>query len=169
MIRSATLRPLAWCALPAVAGILALSLSGRAADLVLINESPSLPKGLYVRTLGASPARGAIVALAQPEAVRPYLSRLGMPSDVRLIKRVAGMPGDPVCARNERLLVGSRDLPVLADDRRGAALPRWSGCRALRADEYFLLGDTPTSFDSRYFGPANRADLIGVYRSLLTW
>jgi len=39
----------------------------------------------------------------------------------------------------------------------------------LRTDELFVLGDTPGSFDSRYFGPIRRAQVEGVYRETLTW
>ena len=52
---------------------------------------------------------------------------------------------------------------------RGAALPAWRECRILAPDEVFLLGDTPGSFDSRYFGPVRRSDVVGVYREVLTW
>lgn len=34
----------------------------------------------------------------------------------------------------------------------------------LAVDEVFLMGDTPDSFDSRYFGPVNTADIEGVWR-----
>ena len=105
---------------------------------VLINESASLPRGVYVRLPGAAPARDTVVAVPQPSAVRAYLERLGMPDDLLLIKR-------------------------------GAPLPTWRGCRRLNEEELFLLGDTPSSFDSRYFGPVARSRVTGVYREILTW
>ena len=61
--------------------------------LALVNESPSLPKGVYVRQPGRAPDRDAIVALPQPAAVQPYLAGLGMPPEIRLIKRVAAVGG----------------------------------------------------------------------------
>ncbi|MFW2345454.1 MAG: S26 family signal peptidase [Brevundimonas mediterranea] len=48
-------------------------------------------------------------------------------------------------------------------------MPQWSDCRRLAADEVFLVGDTAGSFDSRYFGPVRTAEVIGVYREVLTW
>ena len=51
----------------------------------LVNESPSLPKGLYARLPGGNIARGATVAIPQPEQARAYLLSLGVPSDLSLI------------------------------------------------------------------------------------
>lgn len=135
----------------------------------LINESPSLPRGLYVRRLGAEPRRGEIVALPQPAVAQPYLRGLGMPSEVLLIKRVGAVQGDEVCASGGRVTTPGRVVAVGRRDGRGVRLPVWRGCRRLARDELFLLGDTPSSFDSRYFGPVRRADVAGVYGEMLTW
>jgi type IV secretory pathway protease TraF len=35
--------------------------------------------------------------------------------------------------------------------------------------EFFLLQPHPLSFDSRYFGPVLRCDVVGVARPLWTW
>lgn len=143
--------------------------SARAPAPLLVNESPSLPRGLYVRAPGALPDRGAIVAIRQPAAARAYLARLGMPDEVRLIKRVVATGGDTVCSDGRRLLVPGRIVAIHARDRAGADLPRWAGCRRLAPDERLLLGDTPTSFDGRYFGPVTTTRIEGVYRETLTW
>lgn len=52
-----------------------------------------------------------------------------------------------------------------ADDGH-AALVGWRGCRILGADEVLLLGDTPDSFDGRYWGPINVRLIEGVWRRL---
>lgn len=137
--------------------------------LALINESPSLPTGLYLRDLGGAPSTGAIVTIDQPASVRAYLARSGMPPTVRLIKRVAAVDGDWVCSDGRRLQAPGRIVTVRDHDRAGVALPVWRGCRRLAADERLLLGDTPTSLDSRYFGPVSVARIQGVYRETLTW
>jgi len=86
-----------------------------------------------------------------------------------LIKRVAAAAGDRVCRDGDRLALAGAAYRVPARDRLGRSLPAWSECRVLRPAELFLLGDTETSFDSRYFGPVRRADVIGVYREGPTW
>jgi conjugative transfer signal peptidase TraF len=140
-----------------------------APSVALINESPSLPRGLYVRQPQADVTRGRIVAVPQPAPARPYLASLGMPGEVALIKRVAAVGGDRVCVAGGRVWTPDGDRPVRRRDRRGAALPTWEECRRLAAHEIFLLGDTAGSFDSRYFGPVDRAVVIGAYREMVTW
>jgi type IV secretory pathway protease TraF len=142
--------------------------AGERPALALINESPSLPRGLYLRA-GMSIEPGAVVAVPQPWTVRPYLERMGMPGDVLLLKRVAAIGGDRVCAADGGVQTPGRRTRALDRDRRGAVLPVWRGCRLMAADEVFLLGDTTGSFDSRYFGPVRRSDVVGVYREVLTW
>lgn len=137
--------------------------------LALVNESPSLPKGLYIRLPGAEPARGRTVAAPQPEAARAYLAEMGTPTEIVLLKRVAAAGGDRICVRGDRIWTPLGVREIARRDRRGVALPSWSGCRRLTRDELFLLGDTAESFDSRYFGPVSRSAVLGVYREVLTW
>ncbi|MBU2031166.1 MAG: S26 family signal peptidase [Alphaproteobacteria bacterium] len=141
----------------------------RCPALALVNESPSLPKGVYFRQPGEGPDRNAIVAVPQPRVARPYLSGLGMPQDILLIKRVAAVGGEVVCRSDDEVRTPDRVVRARSRDRQGVALPTWSGCRRLASDEVFLLGDTASSFDSRYFGPVHRDQIRGVYREGLTW
>lgn len=146
----------------------AVAIGGERPASALINESPSLPRGLYLRA-GIAITPGAIVAVPQPAAARPYLERMGMPRDVLLLKRVAALGGEGVCAVDGMVVAPRRRARTADRDRRGAVLPTWRQCRVLAADEVFLLGDTPGSFDSRYFGPVRRSDVVGVYREIVTW
>jgi conjugative transfer signal peptidase TraF len=152
-----------------IAGLAAMTLAAPAPKLVLVNESPSLPRGLYARVLRGEVVRGAIVAIPQPTVARPYLASLGFPGQVRLIKRVGAASGDQVCASPGALSLSGRILVVRDHDRFGAVLPVWRGCRRLGTDELFLLGDTANSFDSRYFGPVPRAQVEGVFREVAAW
>jgi hypothetical protein len=58
---------------------------------------------------------------------------------------------------------------VFDKDREGRPLPSWEGCIRLVDGEFFLLQPHPYSFDSRYFGPVMRCDILGVARPLWTW
>ncbi|MGV9010596.1 S26 family signal peptidase [Brevundimonas sp.] len=141
----------------------------RDVPLFLVNESPSLPRGLYAVRRGAAPGPNAIVALPQPASVRGYLAGIGMPPDVLLIKRVAARQGDRICRSGAVMELGSRRVRLLEKDRQGVRLPTWEGCRTLGAGEVVVLGDTATSFDSRYFGPVKEQYITGVYREILRW
>ena len=136
--------------------------------MLLINETPSAPRGLYLR-IRASLSRGDRVAIGQPAVARAYLADLGVPPGLPLLKEVRAVDGDRVCAARGWLTWPGGRARALARDRRGRALTPWSGCRALAPGEVLLIGDTPTSFDSRYFGPAPAGSVLGVYRQVLTW
>ncbi|WP_415289070.1 S26 family signal peptidase [Brevundimonas sp. S1H14] len=167
MTRLRRLLPVAFA--PAV-GLLALgAVSAQRPAVALINESPSLPRGVYVRTASAEIGRGAVVSLRQPASVRAYLARQGMPAEVRLIKRVAATGGDKVCSDGRWLIAPMRSVRIQARGSGGQGLPTWRGCRRLAPDERLLLGDTPSSLDGRYFGPVRTAQIEGVYRETLTW
>jgi conjugative transfer signal peptidase TraF len=154
----------------AIASLVTLALVAHASPpLALVNESPSLPKGLYLRSWNQRPRRGAVVALEPPAPARRYLHSLGMPASVPLLKRIAALAGEQVCRNGRELHWSDREAMALPRDRRGSALAAWSGCRRLAADKLLVMGDTPTSFDSRYFGPVRRSSLTGVYVEALRW
>ncbi|WAC61388.1 S26 family signal peptidase [Brevundimonas sp. SL130] len=157
--------PSAWICLIAGLGLAA----HRAPTLALVNASPSLPRGLYVRDFAGRASPGAIVVVPQPDVARAYLGDLGMPANVLLIKRVAARGGDRVCRDGGRVVTPERTVVANRVDRNGVALPQWRGCRVLKEGELFLLGDTAESFDSRYFGPVDRRRLTGVYREAVLW
>lgn len=162
--------PLAWAlaAGAALIGGLSLATAGGARPLLLWNRTASEPEGLYVR--GAEPVSvGALIAFPAPSAAFPYADgHMGYLRRVPILKHVAAVSGDQVCTAHDRLAINGRvRAPILRQDRHGAALPRWDGCRRLRDGEVFVFSDRiPNSFDSRYFGPVNRAEIVGVFRPL---
>lgn len=153
-------------------GWLALAALGLASQsgvkLAIVNESPSLPKGLYLRR-PSNLSVGEIVALPPPASARAYLASLRFPPSILLLKRIAAVEGEMVCAANGALVTPRAVKPLRAKDRRGRALPHWEGCTRLAAGEVFLLGDTDESFDSRYFGPVRTSDLRGAFQGPLPW
>jgi type IV secretory pathway protease TraF len=150
--------------LDALVVVAAVILTARFDPVVIFNDSPSVPTGFYLRT-NASPTPGAFVTV-RAVAVSPDYARARGFSDAndRFIKRVAAGAGAIVCARGDTVTIGSAHvLPRAQRDSMGRALPSWTGCRALAAGEVFLIGDTPDSFDSRYWGPASAAAIDGVW------
>jgi type IV secretory pathway protease TraF len=58
-------------------------------EVFLVNVTPSVPMGLYVRDFLAPVAVGEIIAVDQPEQARRVLGPLGFPTGAALLKRVA--------------------------------------------------------------------------------
>ncbi|WP_314715856.1 S26 family signal peptidase [Sphingobium yanoikuyae] len=134
------------------------------------NASASAPIGLYRVVPDAHLVRGDMVVAWAPYPARLLAARRHyLPFNVPLVKRVVGVPGDIVCARDAAILVNGQ-LVAQRQTRDGAGrpLPRWQGCEGLGPTRYLLLMEAvPDSFDGRYFGSTERADIIG--RATLLW
>ena len=151
--------------------ILAMLPADRRAATILLNVSPSLPLGLYRRV--RAPVRpGALIAFAVPKSGRAY-TRDHMPDRLRtsILKPVAAGPGAQICVQADQLTIDSRAVAIIASrDHQGRHLPHWEGCRVLAEGEVFTLSTRiSNSFDSRYFGPVGRADILGVYAPLMVF
>jgi type IV secretory pathway protease TraF len=107
------------------------------------NLTNSEPAGLYVRTLRL-PTRGALVEL------RP------------LIKHLAGVPGDTVTVTSSGSYINGKLWPhsAIPKDTHGY-VPFRFGTYKLQPNQYWILGDSPDSLDSRYLGMIS-ADVIAT-------
>lgn len=144
-------------------GLIGLAALARPAPWLVWNASASAPIGLY-RVLPGKPASGDLVLVRTPDSARQLAAERGyLPHDVPLVKRVAALDGDTVCAANDVISVNGRVVAErLTRDRVGRPLPSWSGCHLLDGGEAFLLMEgRADSFDSRYFGPVPTAAIIG--------
>ncbi|KRB82876.1 S26 family signal peptidase [Sphingomonas sp. Root710] len=132
------------------------------------NASASAPVGFYRVTSGAPIERHDMVIAWIPERFRRFAAeRRYLPATVPLVKRVAALAGDEICALDGRIFVNGRPVAVRRDtDRQGRAMPIWSGCIRLHGRQLFLLMDNPASFDGRYFGATEARAVIGKARLL---
>lgn len=132
--------------------------------LLIWNASASAPRGLYRLTASTAFQHGDWVLAWAPEAVHQMAVERGyLPARVPLIKPVAALPGERICAAGDTIqLPAGQSLNRHSQDGQGRLLPAWQGCRLLVADEVFLANPAVAdSFDSRYFGPVSRLDVIG--------
>ncbi len=141
--------------------------------LVLYNASGSAPLGFY-RVESRLPGRGETAVVQPPPLIELMIvAQDFLPPSVPLVKQVAAIGGDEVCRSKGPDSVISINGKVVAEtldkDGRGRPLPSWEGCIRLIDGEFFLLQPHPHSFDSRYFGPVLRCDVVGVARPLWTW
>ena len=132
------------------------------------NASASAPIGLYAVTPGAWVEPGDMVVARVPLRYRQLAaSRRYLPMNVPLVKRVAAYAGDEVCAFGQEIYVNGRWLAERrVADAKGRPMPMWKGCVILRGRQLLLLMDNPASFDGRYFGPTEAADVVGKARLL---
>ena len=160
-------------ALAALIGFTAVPLAAstlwKAPVLLVWNASASAPMGLYRVHSGGPIRSGDMVVAWTPEAARALAARRHyLPANVPLVKRVAAIAGDRVCATGGVISInGYRVAARHKVDPAGRSMPRWTGCRRLSGGEYFLLMESPLSFDGRYFGVTQRENLVG--RAVLLW
>lgn len=134
------------------------------------NATASVPTGLYAVGSASALARGERVVMDPPARLRKYLAIRGyLPVGIPLVKEIAALGGDNVCRAGPAITINGITAGMArANDRQGRALPRWEGCRTLAANELFVMNPrSADSFDSRYFGPVERASVIG--RAIPVW
>jgi len=133
------------------------------------NASASAPIGFYWRH-GGGIARGQLVLVTPPAHVRALAARRGyLPAGVPLLKRIAALSGDQICADGSTIFVNGEAVSERREaDSRGRPMPVWTGCRTLTDEVLLLMPGVPSSFDGRYFGPVPQAAVIGPLTPLWT-
>jgi len=94
------------------------------------------------------PQRGDVVVVKSP--IDPQM---------RLIKRVIGLPGETIAVHDGLVFINNKPLvePYLTQNTNGYLAPR-----RIPPLHYFLMGDNRNmSLDSRMFGPVDRDAIIG--------
>jgi conjugative transfer signal peptidase TraF len=144
---------------------------------LILNQTPSLPRGLYwltrdVRIDTLKP--GQLVWVQLPEQLEHLAKQrryLPPHPDAHLLKPVAGRPGDVWCVRAGALFVEERALgPVHTHDSRGRPMPALpERCERLLSDQILVASPQPRSFDARYFGPTPATSILGRAHPVLIW
>jgi conjugative transfer signal peptidase TraF len=150
--------------------LIVISIAFPPAPRLVWNASASAPVGLYWVFPGTPVTTGDTVIAWTPGRVRRVAAeRRYVPINVPLVKRVAAMAGDRVCAAGTAILVNGRKAATRrARDGQDRPMPWWAGCRTLGEGEYFLLmPGVAASFDGRYFGITDQADIVG--KAKLLW
>jgi type IV secretory pathway protease TraF len=109
-----------------------------------------------------------VLAFAPADAQHLAAERGYLPSGVPLVKYVAALQGDRICADGLRVTINGGEAAIRpprdSEDRR---LPVWRGCKTLgRYDVFLLNGSVRHSFDGRYFGTIQRQNIVGKLRPL---
>jgi type IV secretory pathway protease TraF len=110
-----------------------------------------------------------VVAWAPDRARELAAARHYLPTSVPLVKRVAAVGGDQVCAVGAAVFVNGR-LAALrrTEDPSGRPMPWWTGCEDISPGDLFLLTpERADAFDGRYFGVTRGRQVVGSAR--LIW
>lgn len=150
-------------------------------DFIVVNNTNSVQRGWWVRTVG-TPTYGDVILFDVPENVQAWImhkeedGRYTYPKAVhwlrtggRILKPVAGIEGDTLC-RDQENNVFINDVRLgtsILQDKNGLKLPFWDGCFKIEHGEYAVISHTPESLDSMILGVVKRKDVVGRY--VLLW
>jgi signal peptidase I len=115
---------------------------------------PTLQVGdvVVVETKGLSLTKGDIVVFNHDGLPESYY-----------IKRIVGISGDEIKLQASYLFINQ----IMVRDRiKSSQIKTWK----VKKEQFFVMGDnTNHSIDSRYFGPIEREQVVGVYLLTLSW
>lgn len=142
-----------------------------------INTTESAPVGLWAVDIEPSIMRGNLVAICPPAVpvvkamaeVRPlYRGDCEGSGIVPLLKPVAAIPGDTVTIRkNENAAVNGKEIPNTSAN---SALAWPDGTYTVKSGEVWVFSTySADSFDSRYFGPVDTANILGTARPVMVY
>jgi conjugative transfer signal peptidase TraF len=147
---------------------------------VRVNTTPSIPLGVY--QLSNEPlVTGSFVLFCPPPVAvftlakaRGYVGAGFCPGGYgHLMKRLVAAKNDRVTINAEGVAVNGQRLPLskpIKLDGGNRPLPHYAKSWVLDSDEVLVMADSNSgSFDGRYFGPIQRAQIVGVIRPVFTW
>ena len=138
---------------------------------IMYNVSNSIPTGLYFKKFFPKYEVGRIATFNVKEKYEKYVltpkeKELSDKVKKRLkigktfIKRIAAKEGDKIQIKNKILYInGKKRGPVFGI--KGLEEKVLDKSYILKKDEFFMLGDTDMSFDSRYYGPIQKKEFTG--------
>lgn len=133
----------------------------------LIGEPACMPSLVYLwhRTDGVEPRKEDYVVAQMPATGMQVGAR---PGD-RIVKRVMAAEGDRVLIKGTELWINGKhaDRLWLAKSLPGKTVGDFDRDMTLKQGEFFLMGTTKESFDSRYWGAVQREAIIGYATPLL--
>ncbi len=145
-----------------------------------VNSTASFPRGLYWK-INAPFKKGDLVIFCPPKTPvfaeakeRGYIGAGFCPGGYReMIKKIVATEGDRVTISEKGVAVNG--VPIFdsmpsTEDRAGRPMPHYETDCTLKNNQVLLMSDyNPLSFDGRYFGPINSAQIRSVIRPVLTW
>ena len=137
---------------------------------IIVSTSPSLNhRVFFLIPMSGRITGGDYLVFKAKEGETSFIRKgLNEKNDV-LIKRVGCAPGELLTRnKNRAWLCERKNLGIsLETNSRGRTLPQFQFAGIVPEDSYFMVGDDPRSFDSRYFGFIHGDDVL--YQALPLW
>ena len=164
----------------------------------VFNISESLPIGIYQKLEDKNFQKGDLVILDIPKERMDFMISRGYIDGNMLktmLKRIEGVEGETFKVLTVEELKGSlfsennefssieisslpkkfliKENKILGSisnfDSRGRQLPQMENPLILNKDEFFVMGESDNSFDSRYFGKIKKEEILYKVKPILTF
>jgi type IV secretory pathway protease TraF len=131
--------------------------------ILIWNASESVAVGWYF-VVKRQPKIGEIAVIRPAGWVQIYASARGyLPQKALLLKPIFAAQSSIICRFGQYVFVdGKLVTKAQIADKQGRQMPVWKGCIGLGPADLFLLSHHSDSFDSRYFGPVKRDQVVGT-------
>lgn len=127
-------------------------------QVIFLNRTASMPMGIYIKNSKNKLTTGDIIVF------------YSIDKNSNLLKYIAAREGDEYCLDFENTLwVNGFTVAQKSIAKYHGELSTQSLCQTLKQDELLVLGEHPNSYDSRYFGPIKREQVIAQVELVLEW
>lgn len=135
--------------LPVFALLMGLPLLSTFGPLVFLNRTPSIAKGFYIKKISKNISIGDVLVFYEDD------------KNNKLIKYVAGQAGDEFCIDYRGTIwINGLFAAQINIQKYGDFSLSQSRCETLKKGNWFVLGEHPDSYDSRYFGPIEASQIV---------
>lgn len=128
-------------------------------NLLFFNFTHSAPKGIYITAWDQEVRAGDYLVMNPPEEIKPYIYGRQWTKANRLLKRAAALEGEQYAVTDQWITLNEKRAFIYEVDPDNLLLPRLpNGTHTVPENQVLVVSwDVPSSFDSRYFGPIDKA------------
>ena len=130
---------------------------------LLINPSNSIETGIYRNTLINNFSKGNYVSYKPSSKFQKYIevnyNLKKKAKEVTVLKKIVAAEGDVIEIKDYNIYINGEKMGKIVK-LKGLTENLVNTQKVLSKDEFFLMGETPDSFDSRYFGTVKRNEII---------
>lgn len=130
---------------------------------LLINPSNSIETGIYRNALINDFSKGNYVSYKPSSKFQKYIEAnynlKKKAKEVTVLKKIVAIEGDIVEVKDYNIYINGEKMGKIVK-LKGLTENLANSRKVLSKNEFFLMGETPDSFDSRYFGTVKRNEII---------
>ena len=158
-------------AIKTIIGLLFILASGfLISQNIVINRTDSVETGIYRKVIFSNFSKGHYVIYKPNDKYKKYVqSTYGNTQNgkLMLLKKIVGTEGDVIEEKNFKIYINGEEKGKIYR-LKGLTETSPNYKKVLSKDEVFLMGETPDSFDGRYFGVIKKKELVSEVKLVIS-